>query len=139
MRGAARETADMDAIEIHDLPFVDVHTTVVAGEPDAVWSAVAETVDHSFGHRRAAGVARLLGCADPTGSGPRPPAEGSTLPGFRVVTAVPGRELALAGSHRFSTYALIFRLEDAGAVAPECGRKPGPPSRARRAASTGSW
>ncbi|MDF3149261.1 hypothetical protein PBV88_50835, partial [Streptomyces sp. T21Q-yed] len=39
----------------------------------------------------------------------------SPIPGFHVVTAVPGKELALAGSHRFSTYALIFRLEEAGA------------------------
>ncbi|MFE7273133.1 hypothetical protein [Streptomyces sp. NPDC057623] len=36
-------------------------------------------------------------------------------PGFHVVTSVPGRELALAGSHRFSTYVLVFRLEEAGA------------------------
>lgn len=36
-------------------------------------------------------------------------------PGFHVVTAVPAKELALAGSHRFATYALIFRLEEAGA------------------------
>ncbi|MEY9989861.1 hypothetical protein ABIE67_001893 [Streptomyces sp. V4I8] len=36
-------------------------------------------------------------------------------PGFHVVTAVPAKELALAGSHPFATYALIFRLEEAGA------------------------
>ncbi|MGN9756879.1 hypothetical protein [Streptomyces sp. SD31] len=70
----------MDATEIHDLPFVDAHTSIVAAEPDAVWRAIAETVDH---------------------------------PLFHVVTAVPGKELALAGSHRFSTYALVFRLEEA--------------------------
>ncbi|WP_338117123.1 hypothetical protein [Streptomyces viridochromogenes] len=35
-------------------------------------------------------------------------------PAFRLVTAVPGKELAFGGSHRFSTYALIFRLEEAG-------------------------
>ncbi|MET9835066.1 hypothetical protein ABZ078_38645 [Streptomyces sp. NPDC006385] len=104
----------MDATEKHDLPFVDAHTSLVAAEPDAVWRAVAETVRRGFGHRRAEAVARLLGCADRTVSGPWPPAEGSTIPGFRTAAAVPGRELALTGSHRFSTYALIFRLEEAG-------------------------
>jgi hypothetical protein len=55
-------------------------------------------------------VAGLLGCADVDSSGPRPLETGSTLPGFHVELAEPGRELALAGSHRFSHYALIFRL-----------------------------
>lgn len=36
-------------------------------------------------------------------------------PWFQVVTAIPGKELALAGSHPFSTYALIFHLEEADA------------------------
>jgi hypothetical protein len=44
---------------------------------------------------------------------------GSALPGFRVVAAVPGRELVLAGRHRFSSYALVFHLEPAG---PGCSR-----------------
>lgn len=105
----------MDATEILDLPFVDAHTSVVAAPPDAVWRALCETVGHHFADRPAESVARLLDCTDRTTSGPRPPAEGSTIPGFHVATAVPGRELALAGSHRFSTYALLFRLEEAGA------------------------
>ncbi|MFJ8536730.1 hypothetical protein [Streptomyces sp. NPDC093591] len=92
----------MDATEIHDLPFVDAHTSIVAAPPDAVWRAIADTVDHHFANRPAAVAARLLGCADR-----------SPTPGFPVVTAEPGNELALAGSHRFSTYALVFRLEEA--------------------------
>ncbi|MBT2419835.1 hypothetical protein J7F01_24115 [Streptomyces sp. ISL-22] len=105
----------MDTAELLALPFVDAHTSVVAAEPDAVWRAVGETVARRFGERRTAVAARLLGCADRAVAGPRPLAEGSTVPGFHVVTAVPGRELALAGRHRFSAYALIFRLEEAGA------------------------
>ena len=35
------------------------------------------------------------------------------MPGFHVETADPGRTLALAGRHRFSDYALIFRLDGA--------------------------
>jgi hypothetical protein len=37
-----------------------------------------------------------------------------TLPGFRVTAAVPGSELVLEGRHRFSTYAMILRLEPDG-------------------------
>ena len=33
------------------------------------------------------------------------------MPGFRVVTAIPGHELVLEGRHRFSSYALTFRIE----------------------------
>jgi hypothetical protein len=42
---------------------------------------------------------------------PHPLAAGSAFPGFHVELAEPQRELALAGSHRFSNYALIFRLD----------------------------
>ncbi|MFJ8363317.1 hypothetical protein [Streptomyces sp. NPDC093984] len=96
------------------LPYVDEHTTVVAAEADAVWSGIGDVLDRSFGGPGAARYARLVGCADRAASGPRPLAEGSTLPGFRVVSVVPGRELVLCGRHRFSSYALIFRLEPAG-------------------------
>jgi len=56
-------------------------------------------------------VARLLGCTDIDSSGPRPLASGSTVPGFHVESAEQLQELALVGSHRFSSYALIFRLD----------------------------
>lgn len=48
----------------------------------------------------------------PYGLRAAPLAEGSVFAGFRVVTAVPGRELVLQGSHRYSTYALVFRLDE---------------------------
>ncbi|SDO64995.1 hypothetical protein SAMN04487981_11287 [Streptomyces sp. cf386] len=34
--------------------------------------------------------------------------------GFRVAVSTPGQELALVGRHPFSTYALIFHLEETG-------------------------
>jgi hypothetical protein len=101
-------------MEIASLPLVDEHATVVAAGPDEVWRGLGEALDGSFTRVGAAGYARLVGAADRTASGPRPLAEGSTLPGFRVVSAVPGRELVLRGSHRFSTYSLVFRLERVG-------------------------
>jgi len=101
-------------MQIPSLPYRDEHTTVVAAGADDVWRSLGDTLDRSFSRPGANRYARLVGCADRTASGPRPLAEGSTFPGFRVATAVPGRELVLVGRHRFSSYALIFRLESAG-------------------------
>ncbi|MCX4760585.1 hypothetical protein OG562_06310 [Streptomyces sp. NBC_01275] len=97
-------------MDIAALPFVDEHATVVTAQADAVWDAVGDALDGSF----TPGYARLVGCADRAASGPRPLAVGSTVPGFRVASAAPGRELVLVGRHRFSTYALVFRLDEAG-------------------------
>jgi hypothetical protein len=94
-------------MEISALPYVDEHTTVVAAPAESVWRCIGEVMDRSLG----TGYARLVGCADRTASGPRPLAEGATVPGFRVASAAPGRELVLVGRHHFSTYALVFRLE----------------------------
>ncbi|MEU0646310.1 hypothetical protein [Streptomyces umbrinus] len=101
-------------MQIPSLPYRDEHTTVVEAGVDDVWRSLGETLDRSFSRPGANRYARLVGCADRTASGPRPLAEGSTFPGFRVAAAVPGRELVLGGRHRFSSYALIFRLEPAG-------------------------
>ncbi|WP_037604933.1 hypothetical protein [Streptacidiphilus rugosus] len=96
------------------LPLVDEHATVVVAEADAVWRSLGETLDRSFSGARSARFAGLVGAADRVASGPRPLAEGSTFPGFRVVGALPGRELVLEGRHRFSVYSLVFRLDEAG-------------------------
>lgn len=98
------------------LPYLDEHATTIAAGVDAVWPVLLETIDRTFSRPHAIAYARTVRCADPTASGPRPLAEGSTIPGFRVTAAAPGSELVLEGRHHFSTYALIFRLErlDAG-------------------------
>ncbi|MFF1723468.1 hypothetical protein [Streptomyces sviceus] len=102
-------------MDIGALPRVDEHAVVVSATADEVWDALGESLEQSFGRPRSARYARLVGVADRTASGPRPLAEGSVLPGFRVADAVPGRELVLVGRHHFSTYALVFRLEAEGA------------------------
>lgn len=95
-----------------DLPHVDEHSTDIAAGVNDVWPVLAETVDRALTRAGAACYARAIGCADRDASGPRPLGEGSTLPGFHVVSAVPGSVLVLQGRHRFSTYALTFRLDD---------------------------
>jgi len=91
------------------LPFVDEHSVEIAADSDTVWAALTSTLDHLGGST----YARLVGCEDSVRSGPRPFVEGSTVPGFRVAAANPGSELVLVGSHRFSSYAMAFRLRDA--------------------------
>lgn len=106
---------DEALLQIARLPRVDEHATTIDAGVDEVWRALLETLDAGFARAPASVYARLVGCRDHTSSGPRPLVEGSTLPGFRVVSARPGAELVLAGRHRFSSYALIFRLDDIGA------------------------
>lgn len=101
-------------MKIADLPYVDEHTTVIAADVGAVWDALTRALDRAFSHGFAVRYARLIGCDDRRVSGPRPLAEGSTMAGFHVDVAVPVSELVITGRHRFSTYALSFRLEPAG-------------------------
>ncbi len=102
------------AVAVERLPHVDEHSVEVDASPEATWSALLRVVDRSVGGGAAPHLAGLLGCAEVTASGPRPLAEGSTVPGFRVAAARPAEELALAGRHRFSDYALVFRLDPVG-------------------------
>jgi hypothetical protein len=102
------------AAETERLPHVDEHATIVAADRERTWGSLLHVVEATVSSAGAPRYARLVGCADTVASGPRPLAAGSAFPGFHVAAAEPPAELALAGSHRFSDYALIFRLEDAG-------------------------
>jgi hypothetical protein len=95
-------------------PLLDEHFAVIEAGVEDVWSGLTSVVEMTFSGPGVAGIARMLGCRDWASCGVRPLAAGSTLPGFRVTAAVPGTELALEGRHRFSRYALIFRLEQLG-------------------------
>jgi hypothetical protein len=96
------------------LPHVDEHSVVVEASPEPTWEALLRVAEGSVSSGGAPTLSRLLGCADTTAAGPRPLAAGSTLPGFHVAAATEPEGLSLAGSHRFSNYALIFRLDDLG-------------------------
>lgn len=110
---ACQQRSDLTEALMHiaSLPYLDEHTTVITAGVDEIWRSLGQTLDRSFSRPSMARYARLVRSAYCTTSGPRPLAEGSTFPGFRVVAAVPGRELVLEGCHRFSSYAMIFRLE----------------------------
>ena len=123
------------------LPAIDEHATVVAADPEAVWSALLEVLE-GISRSPMGGYARLVRARYPRASGPRPLAEGSTIPGFRVDDAVPGKLLALEGQHAFSVYALIFRIEpvDGGSrlTAESRATFPGPHGRLYRALVIGT-
>lgn len=93
------------------LPHVDEHSIEIEAGPDATWEALLGSVERSVTSSASTRIATLLGCADVSASGPRPLSPGSAFPGFHVEVAERPRELALAGRHRFSDYALIFRLD----------------------------
>lgn len=94
------------------LPHIDEHSMTVAAGDELTWQALLRVTEGSFAAPLATRFARLIGCADTEASGPRPLSTGSAFTGFHVERAEPSRELTLAGSHRFSNYALIFRLEN---------------------------
>lgn len=102
-----------------ELPFVDAHSTDIAVGVDEVWSVLVDKADEAYSRGAAVWYVRVVGCEDRVAAGPRPLEVGSTVPGFRVASAVPGKELVLEGRHRFSTYALIFRLERLGVARTE--------------------
>lgn len=101
-------------MQINELPHVDEHAVDVAAGADDVWTTLLE-FDKAFSGTGAAAYARIVGCVDDRAFGPRPLTEGSSMPGFHVVAAVPRSELVLAGQHRFSSYALIFRIDELSA------------------------
>jgi hypothetical protein len=83
----------------------------VEASRERAWSGLGTVLSAmSHGSRRELG-ARALGCRDRSASGP-PDAQGSTLPGFRIEQVERPSQLALEGRHRFSRYALIFRLDE---------------------------
>ena len=93
------------------LPHIDEHEIVIDADAQRAWDALLRVVDGSFSGGATPRIARLLGCVPDEAAGPRPLVAGSTLPGFRVETAAEGAELGLVGGHRFSDYALVFRLD----------------------------
>ncbi|MFD5367206.1 hypothetical protein [Streptomyces sp. NPDC127103] len=96
------------------LPFVDEHVVVVDAGVEELWARLLVKVGRSLSTAGGARYARVVGAVPRESGGVRPLGAGSEFPGFRVARVVPGRELALEGRHRFSTYSLVFRVEELG-------------------------
>jgi hypothetical protein len=102
-----------------ELSFIDVHSLALDAAPEQAWEAVAQVMRGWAGGapprrsaRMGALIARLLGSTDV-----EPPLPSPGLPeamvGFRVAQAKRPSLIALEGEHRFSRYALTFRIEAA--------------------------
>jgi hypothetical protein len=100
-------------VPLDDLPRLDERAVVVAAAPDAAWHAALRTFRSAFAAPAARAAARLLGCQPAGISGWDRPVPGSTVPGFRVVTAEPPTLLVVAGRHRFSRYGIAVRISPA--------------------------
>ena len=95
---------------IQDLPFVDEHVIGIEATERQAWDALLAVLPAVFGTRSVGRVAGVLG-VEHRGLRGEVGEIGSTIPGFVVARAVPPAVLALLGQHRFSRYALIFRIE----------------------------
>ncbi|MGH2983202.1 MAG: YybH family protein [Solirubrobacterales bacterium] len=100
-------------VPVDSLPPVDEHGVEIAADADQVWEALAATLPKSLNTRRSAGLAKVLNCAFTEASG-EPTVIGSTVPGFIVSRSIRPSVLALLGQHRFSRYALVFRIDELG-------------------------
>ncbi|MQA73840.1 MAG: hypothetical protein GEU88_05765 [Solirubrobacterales bacterium] len=100
-------------VPIESLPFVDELSTEVAATTQRTWDAVLATVRATGEGRRAQATARALGSLADRRSG-EIGRIGSTIPGFVVARSVPPAVLALMGEHRYSRYALVFRIAEQG-------------------------
>lgn len=100
------------AMTPNELPYVDEHSVSIAAGPETVWPALVRHVTASFSGAGAERFARLLGCEPATASDWAQPAAGCTLAGFRAESVERPRLLRLTGRHRFSRYALTFRVDE---------------------------
>ena len=97
-------------VPAESLPAIDEHAVVVRASPEKTWDAVVETLPRSLGGRLAGRGASALGCEQTETSGDTATI-GSTIPGFIVSRSIRPAMLLLLGEHRFSQYALLFRVD----------------------------
>jgi hypothetical protein len=100
-------------VPIEQLPYVDEHAIGVGASESETWEALVTVLPKVFETGPAGRLGKLVGVEHPR-SGGHFGEIGSTVPGFIVARAVEPSVLALLGAHRFSRYALVFRIERAG-------------------------
>ena len=99
-------------IPLESLPFVDERSVSVDASAEATWAGLLKWYERGLADSRTGGlIVRGLDC-EPAKRRGDPGRIGSTIPGFIVARAVPPAVLALMGEHRFSRYALVFRITE---------------------------
>src|SRR4051812_12927357 len=123
------------------LPLIDSHATEVAADVETAWASLVLFLPTPAPVYVRAG-AGALGCDVTDVSGWETPGVGATVVGFTVVAFDVPTTLALAGRHRFSNYALTYRLHPSGAgtrlMAESRGEFPGVAGAAYRTLVIGS-
>jgi len=97
-------------VPLEALPPIDEHSIEIDAPAETAWAALFPTLNRSFDGPLAGTFARRLGCAQTEASGDlhHP---GGTLPGFVVCRSVAPVMFAMLGEHRFSAYAVVFRID----------------------------
>jgi hypothetical protein len=101
---------------MNDLPFIDRHSIRLEASPVRAWPALISML-RSMGTSHPAPLTRVLGLhpAEMHGAWRDSPVLGDSIPGFEATEVEPCELLVLEGGHRFSRYALLFRLREDGA------------------------
>ena len=96
-------------VPLESLPFVDEHFIEISAPPDIVWDSLLVQVAGVAQGRTGGRFARRLGCRHTEARGEVGDI-GSTVPGFVVTRSIRPAVLAMMGQHRYSRYALVFRI-----------------------------
>ena len=108
VNGAAKpRTID---VPLEKLPPIDEHAIEVDAPAEVTWEALFPTLEHSFNSRPPSATPSGIGAGVTAAEGDlhHP---GGMLPGFTVIRAIEPVMLALAGRHRYSQYAVVFRID----------------------------
>lgn len=96
-------------VPIESLPYIDEHFIDIAATPELVWDSLMAELRGLAEGRSSGRIARRLGCRHTDARGEIGQI-GSTVPGFLVARSIRPAVLALMGQHRYSRYALVFRI-----------------------------
>jgi hypothetical protein len=119
------------------LPYIDEYAARAPASPERTWDALVRVL--RSGMSGGGALARVLGaCPSVRSSDWSGDLTGATLPGFAVVEAQRPARLELRGRHRFSSYALVFLIDDDTVRAQTYAAFPGLHGRAYRALVIGT-
>lgn len=92
------------------MPPVDERSIEIDASAEAAWAALFPTLTRMLDGKLSRRLAQRLKARDTVADGDlhHP---GGTLPGFVVARAISPVMLALMGEHRFSSYALVIRID----------------------------
>jgi hypothetical protein len=97
-------------VPLEVLPPIDEHEIEVDAPADVTWAALFPTLEEAFDTKFGRRYSERLGAVDTDCHGDlhHP---GGTVPGFVVSRSIAPVMLALLGKHRFSQYAVVFRID----------------------------